>query len=92
MSDDTGTFTIDFASGKRYDLYDIRKRRAAFMPDNGHAWVIGAMYGLDDPEQAMDSMELNAENFVGVTAVHCLLCSLPYTTKRRFFKCPQVVS
>lgn len=61
------------------------------MPDNGHAWVIQVVYALDDPEQALDNMSLDAENFVGVTAIACLLCNEPYRTANRFHKCSQTL-
>lgn len=83
------SFTIDFATGVTYDLDAIRKRQSAFMPDNGHSWVVSTVYALDDPEQAIDAMELGPDNFVGITAVHCLLCAEPYVTTNRYGKCPQ---
>lgn len=88
MSDST-SFEVSFATGQKFDLDALRKRRSAFMPDNGHAWVISAVYALDDPEQSLDRMELTAESFVGVTEIKCLLCGEVYKTVNRFHKCPQ---
>jgi hypothetical protein len=68
---------------------DLRQRQSAFLPDNSHAWVILAVYALDDPEQAMDEMTLNAENFIGVSGICCLLCQVNYKGTNRYHKCPQ---
>lgn len=82
-------FHIDFGTGQTVDLDELRRRRMAFMPDNTHAWVISVVYGLDDPEQALDTMELGHEQFVGVTPIVCLLCNEKYRSANRFHKCPQ---
>lgn len=87
--DEPGVFHIDFASGQTIDLEALRRRRSAFMPDNGHAWVIQTVYAIDDPERALDTMELGADNFVGVTAIACLLCAERYRSANRYHKCPQ---
>jgi hypothetical protein len=87
--DDAASFSVDFASGHRYDMNAVRRNKAAFMPDGEHSWVIGAVYGIDDPDQAMDSMSLGPENFVGVTPIHCLLCTVNYTPTIRHYKCSQ---
>jgi hypothetical protein len=89
MTADDGAFHVDFATGRRYNLDEIRRRNAALMPDGEHAWVIGTVYGLDDPDQAMDKMELGQDNFVGVTSIHCLLCAVDYKPLIRHYKCPQ---
>jgi len=89
MSTDDASFHVDFATGHRYNLGEIRDRREAFMPDGGHSWVISALYGVDDPEVAMDALELGPDNFVGVTDIHCLLCAVEYATSIRHHKCPQ---
>jgi len=57
------------------------------MPAGVHAWVISAVYAIADPEQAMDDMTLDVENFVGVSPLHCLLCGVNYRTKIRYAKC-----
>jgi hypothetical protein len=88
MSDEN-SFAVNFASGTRYDLDMIRRRKQAFMPDGGHSWVIAAVYGLDNPDAEMDSMELGEDNFVGVTNIHCLLCIEDYSPEKRHHKCPQ---
>lgn len=84
-----GFFHIDFGTGQSIDLEALRRRRSAFMPDNGHAWVIQTVYAIDDPERALGTMELGADNFVGVTAISCLLCAERYRSANRFHKCPQ---
>lgn len=82
-------FTVNFASGRSVDLDETRRRSSPFMPDNGHAWVINTVFALDDPEQALDEMELTDKNFVGVTTIHCMLCHTEYVSSNRFHKCPQ---
>lgn len=89
ITDEGSSFSVNFATGVEYDLEAIRRRKQAFMPDGEHAWVIGTVFSLDDPEQAMDSMELGANNFVGVTGIHCLLCSVRYSSRIRHHKCSQ---
>lgn len=82
-------FTVDFGSGRRINLDDVRKQREALMPDGEHAWVLSVIYGIDDPDKAMDEMELGPEEFVGVTAMYCLVCQEPYKPEIRYHKCPQ---
>lgn len=89
MTDKQGLFEVSFATGHRVNMDEIRRRRSAFMPDNGHAWVISTVHALDDPEQALDEMTLDAATFVGVTAIYCLVCNERYDTAKRFHKCPQ---
>lgn len=89
-SSDENEFTVNFpGGGERLDLDEVRARKQALMPGGKHAWVISSIYGLDDPEQEMDSMELGPENFVGVTPISCLLCNVEYQTEIRHEKCPQ---
>lgn len=85
-------FEIDFATGTKINLDELRRRRSAFMPDNGHAWTIQVVHALDDPEQALDSMMLDADSFIGVTAIACLLCGEEYRTVNRFHKCSQTLT
>ena len=89
MSTEDGVFSVNFATGQRYDLDYVRSLRRAFMPDGGHSWVISTIHGVDDPEKALDDMCLDAETFVGVTPIHCLLCGTEYETKVQHYKCPQ---
>jgi CRISPR/Cas system-associated endoribonuclease Cas2 len=89
MDNDEESFTVNFATGPRYDIEEIRRRKEAFMPDGEHAWVISSVFAVDDPEQAMDEMKLGAENFIGVTRISCLLCLVDYATERRHHKCSQ---
>jgi hypothetical protein len=84
-----GEFSINFATGTSINLDALRKRRSAFMPDNGHAWVISTIYALDDPERSLDEMSLDATNFIGVSSIHCLMCTERYATENRYHKCPQ---
>lgn len=88
MTDD-GTFAVNFGTGRRFEVEDIRQQKRAFMPDGEHAWVINTVYALDNPELSMNEMELGSENFVGVTTIHCLLCGVEYTSEIRHYKCPQ---
>lgn len=92
MTDGPGAFRIDFSGERSFDLEAIRRNRSAFMPDNGHAWVISTVFAIDDPEQALDSMALGAENFVGIAPIYCLMCSEKYRGVNRFYKCSQVWS
>jgi hypothetical protein len=85
----TGPYPVDASSTRTIDLDDIRRRRAAIMPDGGHGWVIQVVFALDDPETALDHMELGADKLVGFTDIHCLLCQERYTTTNRYHKCPQ---
>lgn len=87
--EDERSFSVNFADGTSYDMAEIRRREQAFMPDGEHAWVLYAIYAIDDPEKSMDDMELGAENFVGVSQIHCLLCHEDYATAKRHHKCPQ---
>lgn len=86
---DEDHFTVNFAAGRSIDLDEIRKRASPFMPDGGHAWVINTVFALDDPEQALDEMELSDKNFIGITNIHCMLCSTKYVGTNRFHKCSQ---
>lgn len=88
MTDSTG-FEVSFGSGRTLDLDEVRRRKSAFMPDNGHAWVIMVVHAIADPDQALDRMELDAASFVGVTSIQCLLCAEDYKGVNRFHKCPQ---
>lgn len=88
-ADDAESFSVDFATGPKYDVDEIRRRKEAFMPDGEHCWVITAVYGIDDPDEAMDSMSLGPENFVGVTPLRCLLCNVQYQPTIRHYKCSQ---
>lgn len=88
MADEAG-FEIKFGTGRTMDLEAIRNQRSALMPDGEHAWVIMAAYGLDDPEAALDDMELGPEQFVGLSQIHCLLCGEEYRSVNRHHKCPQ---
>ncbi len=89
MTTDDGMFSINFGSGQTYDLDYVRSLRKAFMPDGEHAWVISVVHGIDDPDKAMDDMSLDADSFVGVTAIKCLLCGTEYAPEIRHFKCSQ---
>ncbi len=82
---------INFSQQRQISLEEVRKAKEALMPDGEHAWVINAIYVLDDPEQAMDEMELGADNFIGVTTIHCLLCHEHYSTEKRHHKCPKTI-
>lgn len=89
---DDGMFKVEFGSGATVNLDELRKRRSAFMPDGGHAWVISTVHALDDPERALDRMELGPATLVGITAIQCLLCHEEYRTLNRFHKCPQTIN
>jgi hypothetical protein len=84
----TGVDCVDVSSHQRIRLDDIRRQAGPLMPDGEHAWVIHVVYALDDPEQALDEMDLGIEKFIGLTAIHCLLCNEEYGTVNRHHKCP----
>jgi hypothetical protein len=87
MTDKEAQFEVSFSGGTRYDIAEVRRRMIALMPDGKHAWVISTIFALDDPDEALDTMDLNAEKFVGVTNIHCLLCPTDYKPGRRDDKC-----
>jgi hypothetical protein len=87
--DDEQSFSINFADGRRYDIDAVRRSKEAFMPDGEHAWVISVIHGIDDPDQSLELMTLDGDSFVGVTAIHCLLCTEKYAPSIRHHKCPQ---
>lgn len=89
MSDDDGTFAINFGSGRRIDLDELRSRGEAIMPDGEHGWSISVAYGIDDPEKALDDMSLDESNFIGISSIHCLFCNVRYSTDNRHHKCSQ---
>lgn len=92
MSAESSHFAVSFATGTRYNIDQIRRRQQAFMPDGEHAWVVHTVYAIEDPEQEMNSMELGADNFIGVSAnIYCLLCNRSYHARIRHYKCPQAV-
>jgi hypothetical protein len=39
-----------------------------------HSWVIGMVFTIDDPEQALDSMELGADNVMALVPIYCVFC------------------
>lgn len=90
-------FRIDFAGGRKLNLdmvrQRLRQRRSAFMPDGGHAWVVSTTYAIDDPGMAMDMMELDDTNFIGVSNIYCLLCNEAYAENgvNRSYKCSQTL-
>lgn len=87
-----GTFSVDFATGRKVDLDELRSLGQPVMPDGEHAWSITVVYAIDDPERALDSMELDERNFLGVGGLRCLLCNVRYDTRIRHHKCPQKIS
>jgi hypothetical protein len=87
--DDEQSFSINFADGHSYDIDAVRRSKGSFMPDGEHAWVISVIHGINDPDQSLESMTLDGESFVGITAIHCLLCTEPYQPSIRHYKCPQ---
>lgn len=85
MSDDremrvtkTGGFTADMSEPQVIDLDAVRARIASRI-DGAHAWVVGVMYAVDDPEQALDDMFLGEHNLLGFRPIHCLWCGEPYS-------------
>lgn len=83
-----GTFHVDFATGTRLDLDELRARKKLKTSNGVHAWVIQAVFAIDDPTMAMDNMELGANNFVGVTDIHCMVCNESFREHLRYLKCP----
>lgn len=79
-SEDETSFRVDFASGETIDINELRRRGTLSANGGPHVWVIQAIYHLEDPEVAMDKMELAADNFVGVSDIHCLCCGVAHRT------------
>jgi hypothetical protein len=75
--------------GTRFDLDAIRRQQSALMPDGGHAWVIHVVHAVEEPEEALDMMELDEKSFVGVSDIACLMCHEVYSSVNRFYKCSQ---
>lgn len=90
-TNDGSRFQVNFASGTTLNLDEIRRRGLPVMPDGGHAWTISVIYAIEDPEAALDDMNLTADNFIGVAQMRCLLCHEKYQTANRFHKCPQTL-
>lgn len=78
---------IDIGAPVEIDLTELHDAWK-YVAGARHAWVIGALYALEDPEQALDDMELGANNLVGFNPIHCLWCHVPYRSKMRHDKCP----
>jgi hypothetical protein len=89
LDDQTG-FAVDYSRPRAINVNSLAADQPV-MPNGEHAWVIMVIHGIDDPEQAMDDMELTAETFVGVTQIHCLLCHVDYKIELRHAKCSQKV-
>lgn len=68
---------IDTSVRVELNLEDLRSRRIKGL-NVPHLWVIGTVYHLADPEQALDDMELGSHNLVGVTQIYCLWCLKQY--------------
>jgi hypothetical protein len=43
-----------------------------------HVWVVGLAFLVTDPQQALDDMQLGAQNLVGTYGMHCLACGRQY--------------
>jgi hypothetical protein len=80
--DDPAATIVEIGSKERIDVTDVittnlealRARR----PDGEHLWVISVVYGLADPETALDTMVLDSTNLVGFQPIICLWCHAPY--------------
>lgn len=81
-------FVVDMSDPHYADLDALRQLNHE--RGGGHGWVIQTVHALDDPEQAMDSMELTEKTFVGVSDIHCLWCRVSYDTAIRSGTCSQV--
>lgn len=85
MSDDRdmrvtkeGGFTADMSDPQVVDLGAVRARMASRV-EGTHAWVVGVIYAVDDPERALDDMSLGEHNLLGFQPIHCLWCGEPYS-------------
>ena len=86
---DAGMFKIEFGNGQSTNLDQIMARHRTISTKGGHVWVIAVVFTIDDPEQALDNMTLDDENFAGLGNILCLLCHEPYKTTNRHDECLQ---
>ncbi len=89
MSDkpDEDTFEVSFGSGATLDITTLRERLAAAQASTRHIWCINICYVLTDPDEALESMELGQEQFLGVSPIVCLLCNSMYEPQIRNDPC-----
>lgn len=50
--------------------------------DGNHFWVMGMIYTIDDPEDALDHMTLETDNLLGFYPIHCLHCRARYPSEQ----------
>lgn len=89
MSDTS--FEFNFADGTLIDVDELARRRMKINTGSKHHWVISVMYDIDNPDEAMDSMSLGGDNFVGLTPIHCMVCLTEYEIHLRYHRCPLVI-
>jgi hypothetical protein len=86
----SGMFEVDARdTSVEVDLEALRGLPGKLMPGGRHGWVIAVFHAIDDPERALDDMELTGESFVGLTPIHCLWCHARYDITVRFATCSQ---
>lgn len=88
---DAVSFEFSFADGTRIDLEELGRRTSKINNNGRHQWTISVMYNVADPDQAMDTMELGGDNFIGLTPIHCMICLTEYEAHLRYKQCPLVV-
>ncbi len=66
----------DFEVGEQLDLNVLRERRRR--QPGEHLWVVSLLYRIEDPETALDDMELGGHNLVGAQPIVCLWCVRNY--------------
>lgn len=86
MTDPTPSFTFDPSSVAEVDasspvhLTQDDLRLARRVRDGTHQWVVGLVYAVSDPEQALDDMTFGGHNLIGALPIYCLWCQAGYTS------------
>jgi hypothetical protein len=45
-----------------------------------HVWTVMLIHRVQDPEAAMDDMEMSGDNLIGIDGINCLICEAVYKT------------
>jgi hypothetical protein len=79
---------VRFRFGPLEEVSAVKVDRNALSEPGVHTWAVALIYRIDDPERALDDMELGAENFLGVgSSIRCLKCHRPYRTPADAGRC-----
>lgn len=80
----TEVIEVDTKEAIQIDLDELRRRR---IRDGRHLWSIGVIHHIANPEEALDDMDLNASNLIGLTDIICLWCKKTYRPEIREQAC-----